>query len=227
MIAAATGAAVLALAASPLHVVVAAGSATTITVRNFGAGAASVAAAPAAYRLDLRGRPVLAPAGRPWLILSSRRLALAPGRRASLTVRAVAPRGARPGDHAQVLLLSAAALGRGGLRLAVRVGVVVVVRCPGVLRRRLAPLALTARDATLRLTIRNDGNVDEWIGARQVVVRLWRETRLVATLHARPRRLLAGARGVFEWRLGRRLTGDVRANVSVGHHVERRYHLRL
>jgi len=219
---------VLALAASPLRVVVHPGAAATISVRNLGAVATSVAAAPAAYRLDLRGRPVLGPAGRRWLVVSSARLVLAPGRSATLVVRALAPRGARPGDHAQVLLLSAATLGRGGLRLAVRVGVVVVVRCPGVLRRRLTPLGLTVqRGSRLRLALRNDGNVDEWIGARRVAVRVWRGARLLVVLRAHPRRLLAGAQGVFDWRLRDRRSGPVRAAVTVDQRVERRYWLRL
>ena len=218
----------LALAASPLRVVVQPGAAATITVRNLGAVTTSVVAAPAAYRLDLRGRPLLAPAAQRWLVLSSPRLVVAPGRSAPLVVHVRAPRASRPGDHAQVLLLSASALGRGGVRLAVRVGVVVVVRCPGALRRRLTPLGLTVqRGSRLRLVLRNDGNVDEWIAARRVVVRLWRGSRLVAVLRPRPRRLLAGARGLFEWRLRPRSGGVMRAAVTVQGGVERRYRLRL
>lgn len=231
MSAIATGAALLALAASPLRVVVHPGETTTITVRNLGAAAASVAAAPNAYRLDLRGRPQLAAASRSWLIVGKRRFALAPRRGTEVAVRVVAPRGARPGDHAQVLLFSAAALGVRGVRVAVRVGVVVVVRCPGILRRRLAPLALsarrTARGPVLRLLLRNAGNVDEWVSSRRLVVQVWRGSRQLALLRPRPRRLLAGARGLFEWSLGRRITGPISIVVSTGAKPERRYRLRL
>ena len=231
MSAVATGAALLALAASPLRVVVHPGETATITVRNLGAAAASVAAAPNAYRLDLRGRPLLAAAGRRWLAVGTRRFVLAPRGVARVAVRAIAPPGARPGDHAQVLLFAAATAGRTGVRVAVRVGVVVVVRCPGTLRRRLLPVGLssrrTPRGPVLRLLLRNAGNVDEWLSSERLAVRVWRGTTRVALLQARPRRLLAGARALFEWRLARRVSGAVRVTVTLGPTFERRYRLRL
>ena len=231
MSAVATGAALLALAASPLRVVVHPQETATVTVRNLGAAAASVVAAPDAYRLDLRGRPVLGAGGRPWLSVRMRRFVLAPRRSATVAVRVAAPRGARPGDHAQVLLFSAAVVGRGGLRVAVRVGVVVVVRCPGVLRRRLVAGALTLRRTrqgrSLRLLLRNAGNVDEWVSSQRLAVTIRRARGTLALLRARGRRLLAGSRGLFEWRLAPGLSGPVEVSVSVGRKVERRYHLRL
>jgi hypothetical protein len=217
----ATGVAFLALAVSPLHVVTAPGGQVTLTLRNTGAVPIAVAAEPAAYRLDLLGRPLLAPVRRPWLSPSLRRLELAPGATALLAVHTARLTSSARGDHAQVLLLTATVRG-GAIRVAARIGVVIVIRRAGRLVHRLVPGRLRVRGRMLRLLLVNRGNVDEWIGAG----RLRLSVRGIE-LRARPRRILAGGSGLFEWRLPARLRGVVSVRAAVEGRVVKRYRLRL
>ena len=221
MSALAAGTALLALAVSPLRVVAAPGGHVTLTVQNTGSAPIAVVVAPAAYRLDLRGRPLLGRARRSWLTPSRRRLELAPGTSALLAVRAARLAGASPRDHAQVLLLTATVRGS-AIRLAARVGVVVVIRRAARVVHRLVPGLLRLRGRTLRLLVANRGTVDEWVSARRL-----RLSVAGIALRCPPHRVLAGAVGLFEWRLPARLRGVVHVRAAVGGRVVRRYRLRL
>ncbi len=225
----------LAVAASPQRVVLDAGSHAAVSVLNAGSEPVVLDAAPAGYRLDLRGRPRIAPAARSWFRVVPRTVRLAPGRRAALRVSALAALRAAPGDHATVLVLASRLTGGKALRMRVRVGVVVVVRVPGRLVRRLVlgRLAVLRRrpPRVVRLFLANRGNVDEWVARSQLTLRLLRRGRLVGMLHGRSRRFLAGGRGVFDFRAPRAARGDLRAIVTLtretGKATSAVYHLRL
>lgn len=211
----------LAIAAWPARVVVVAPGRTTIHVDNPSGEPVVIDAAPSGYELDLRGRPRLRAAGTAgaWLAVRPAHIAVAPRSTTAFTVTVARPPAARPGDHALVVLLTTR-LPAGRLVLAhLRVGVVVVARIPGVVVRRLTLGSLTvrrgARTRALDVVVANRGSLDEWIGRRRLTVRLLRGGRLVATIQAAPRRLLAGTHGLVELRCPRSLRGRLTAVVEL------------
>jgi len=99
------------------------------------------------------------------------------------------------------------------------VGVVVVVRAPGRIVHRLQVAALRVRRVggarVLELRAANHGNVDEWVGARRLVVELRSGGRLRARLHPGARPFLARSSGVLLARVPPFVHGRVRAVVSL------------
>src|SRR5581483_4359423 len=96
----------------------------------------------AGFALSLRGRPRIARArgarsAAPWLKLRPSRFVLPAHTSATVVVSARIPRRAEPGDHDALVLLTTRP--RAGARVAVRMrlGVLVVVRAPGRIVRRL------------------------------------------------------------------------------------------
>ena len=212
-------AAPLGLTAAPARLALAPGAHATVSVLNLGEATAVVEVARTAFGLDLRGRPRIGGLAAPWFTVRPRRLVLRAGSRAVLAVAAVRRRGAAAGDHTSVLLLTTSIAGPPAVKVRMRIGVVVVVRVPGRVRRSLAlerPLVVwRARMRVLRVTVENRGNVDEWIGRGRLVLRLLRGRQVVAVLRTGSRRLLAHTRGVVEVRVPSRLRGRVRALVTI------------
>jgi hypothetical protein len=211
-------AAVLAVSAWPARVVVAAPGRTTIHVSNPGTDAVVVDTAASGYALDLRGRPRVT-ARRGWLHVRPSRVRLPGNAAAELEVTVARPKGATPGDHTALLLLTTEPPSGRRVVARLRLGVVVVARVPGRLVRRLALGALRVahrpRGTAVDLAVMNRGNLDEWIGARRVSVRLYRRGALVATLWAVPRRLLAGSSGLVRLTSARLVRGPTRAVVQL------------
>jgi translation initiation factor IF-1 len=167
-------AALLAIAAAPQRVALALGASAGVTVTNAGSQAVIVDAASAGYALDLRGRPRFGRPARPWFRVRPSTVRLRPGGQVTLQVTALRNSRARPGDHASALVLASRPLLERTVKVRVRVGVVVVVRTPGRLVRRLSLGSLTpvqGHDRLLRLVVVNGGNVDQWVGGREVTVR--------------------------------------------------------
>jgi hypothetical protein len=206
----------LAIAAWPARVVVAAPGRTTIHVDNPGNELVVLDAAPAGYELDLRGKPQLhnATALGPWLTVRPSHVAVRARSTATFSVAVARPPGARPGDHAFVVMLTTRLPSGRKVLARLRIGVVVVVRVPGVVVRRLALGALRVERQGDRLlvavAVANRGTLDEWIARRRLVIRLVQRGRLVATLQAEPRRLLARTGGLVETRY----TGHARGGLS-------------
>jgi hypothetical protein len=211
-------AAVLAVSAWPARVVVAAPGRATIHVNNPGDGAVVVDTAASGYALDLRGRPRVM-SGRRWLHVRPARLRLQANGSADLEVTVARPNGAAPGDHAALVLLATESPGGRRVVARLRLGVVVVARVPGLLVRRIAlgglRVARRARITAVDVAVVNRGNVDEWIGARRLSLRLYRGGVLIATLWAAPRRLLARSPGLVRLTSRRRVSGPVRAIVQL------------
>lgn len=227
----------IALSASPARVTLVGSGQVAIQVGNTGLTPVVVDVARAGFRLDLRGRPRIAPSspGARWLSLRPHRLTLAPGANASLTVTARLPRRAEPGDHDALLLLTTRPRRTNGVAVRVRVGVVVVVRAPGKIVRRLELRGLHVRRAgrgrTLELLTVNRGNVTETLRRNRVLLTLHRPGRAPIQLRPETRTLRPRTRGIVEFRYRGRLHGwlTAQATVSAGHGVvtRRAYRIRL
>jgi hypothetical protein len=229
------------LVASPAHVALAGKARGTIHVTNSGLEAVVVDVTRTGFAFDLRGRPRIVPRGAraaaSWLAVRPRRLTIEPGGEAALTVASTLPRRAEPGDHGELVLLTTRPVRAAGIAVRMRIGVVVVVRAPGKVVRRLSLLALRARRAgnarMLELLVANRGNVTEALGRGCVTVSLLRGGRVLVRLHPAPRELLPRTRGIVELRYAGPLRGWVRARVelsrraSCGHAPRRTFPIRL
>ena len=132
----------LELTAAPARLVLHGSGAATVRVRNPGRKTVTVEVASASFALDLRGRPRIVKRRGPrsaagWLTLRPAHIRLAPHAAAALRVSARVPPRAEPGDHDALVLLSARPLGQARVSVRLRLGVVVVVRAPGAVVRRL------------------------------------------------------------------------------------------
>jgi len=229
--------AALSVSAWPARVVVSAPGSTTVRVGNSGAAPVRLVASASGYALDAYGRPRLQAAGAGWISVSPAHLVIAAHRVAELEVRVDRPAGARPGDHAQVLLVSTEPPSRRRLVATLRIGIVVVARVPGRIVRRLGVARVGARSrgrqTTVEVVIANRGNVDEWIGRGRVSVTLVRRTSKSVTAPVAARRLLARSSGIVEARFRGRLRGRLVVVVAVRRPTagvrlaRRRYQLRL
>jgi hypothetical protein len=115
-------------------------------------------------------------------------------------------------------------------------GVVVVVRAPGKVLRRLELRGLRAarhgRRRALELVVANRGNVTESLSRARAVVSAVRSGRRVATIVARSRELRPRTSGILEFRLRGHPTGRMTVRIVIppesGRRVLRRtYRLRL
>lgn len=216
---------------SPVNVTLTA-SPTRVALSGAGRQVVQIAAAGArlpvevsvrGYTLDLRGRPRIAPASRrpvQWLTVSPRRLTVS-RRAARITVRSAPPRGARPGDHLALVLLTASAPSRRGVVTRMRIGVVVRLRVPGRFLRRIELRQLTVhrvrRARVLELTLENTGAALESIKRRELTVTLRAGSRVLARLRPGPRELLPHSRGLVALRYAGRVRGTVVARVELAH----------
>lgn len=203
----------VALAAAPARLIVPASSRAVIRVANTGSAPLDVRVSRAGLSLGNEGRPAVGQRAAPpgWLFVSRTRFRIRGHTAVAVALRAGALRGVRPGDHATLLLLSAVRPGRRAISVALRVGVVVVLRARGRVAQRLAlgavRVARNGHRRVLRIGVVNRGDLDEWIGRDRVRLSLWRAGRLVARPAPLARRLLARSRGVVVAPLSRRLHG--------------------
>jgi hypothetical protein len=211
----------LALSASPTRVAVEAGSWTAVRVMNPGRTSVVVDVAPAGFALDPRGRPRIAAGdgvGR-WLVLAPRRLTLAAGRSATVTVSAVVPPHAAPGEHDALVLLRTRPRAGTPVPIVMQVGVVVEVRVRGRVLRRLdirgLRLARHGHRRTVLLTLWNRGNVSEVVPLRRVRIVLRRGRRVLAILLPPRRRILPHSIAVIALRYGGGAHGWAKADVAL------------
>lgn len=227
----------LALTAAPARVVLLGSGEAVVRIRNPGTKRVVVDVAPAGYALDLRGRPHIAArrgarSAAPWLALLPAHLTLGPRATARLHVFARVPRRAEPGDHDALILLSARPLPGARVSVRVRLGVVVVVRAPGAVVRRLQLGRLRVARRALELVVANGGNVTErLLHARAVISRLPTRHR-IAIVAASPRELRPHTRGLVEFRLRTEMRGPATARVVVPAEpgrpaIRRTYRIRL
>ena len=231
----------LGLTAAPARLVFNGNGVAAVRLRNPGRKAVAVTVASAGFALDLRGRPRIVKRRGPrsaagWLRLRPARLRLAPHAAAKLLVSARLPRGADPGDHDALVVLSARPLARARVSVRLRLGVVVVVRAPGAVVRRLKlrrlRVARRAGKRALELVVVNSGNVTERLLHVRATLSRPRSSRRIAVVRASARELRAHTLGLLEFRLRTSANGPVTAHVVVpaepGRPVIRRtYRLRI
>jgi hypothetical protein len=153
------------------------------------------------------------------LTLRPKRFALAPHASVSLAVAAQLPRRAEPGDHDALVLLSTRPLDNGHVGVRLRLGVVVVVRAPGAVIRRLElrglRVARRGRARVLELVVANRGNVTEALGRALTVLSRERRGGHRTVLVATSRDLRPRTRGIVEFRLRGRRHGWTAARVLI------------
>jgi hypothetical protein len=203
------------LIASPAHLAIRGSGAGVVGLTNSGSQSAVVDAARGGFALDLRGRPRVLARRVSWLSVRPARLTLAPGATASVKVSARVPRGAEPGDHSELVLLTTRPLAGAGLAVRMRLGVVVVVRAPGKVVRRLAVLGVRARRGRLDLLVANRGNVTERVSRACVRVTIRRGARVLARLRPLERDLLPHTAGIVEVPYRRPPHGRVSARIDL------------
>jgi hypothetical protein len=229
----------VAITASPSHVDLAGSARATVRVTNAGASRVVLDARQAGFALDLRGRPRVVSAtprsAAGWLSFRPRRLVLSAGASGSVTIASKVPATAEPGDHDALVLLMTRRGTADGLAVRVRLGVVVVVRAPGQIVRRVRARDLRVvrrgRARTLELSLVNGGNVTESFSRTGAVVSLDRGGRRLVRLRAEARDLRPRTRGVLEFHYRGRISGQVLARVDLvsdsGQVIRRDYRLRL
>ena len=230
----------VALTAAPARLTLDGSGETTVRLRNAGTSRVVLVVTRAGFGLDLRGRPRIVRRGARsaarWLSFRPRRLALEPGGSASLVVTSRVPSRAEPGDHDALVLLTSRPRANAGVAVRMRLGIVVVVRAPGVVKRRLVlrrlRVARRGRTRSLELLVVNGGNVTESLARRGALISLSRHGRPFATLAAGNRNLRPRTSGILEFRYRGRRRGWVTARVVVpaepGRSIVRRtYRLRL
>jgi hypothetical protein len=170
----------LALTASPGRLALFGAGEGTIRVTNPGLSPVVVDVSRAGFTLDLRGRPRIASrAGRnaavSWVRARPGRFVLRAGAARSVTVSSRPPMSAEPGDHDALVLLTTRPLRGAGVAVRMRIGVIVVVRAPGPIIRRVAlggvRVLRSSRARTLELGLANRGNVTETIDGTRL--RVW------------------------------------------------------
>jgi hypothetical protein len=220
-----TGAAVLvsavSLAASPAHVALTGAASQSIQVTNAGRTPVVVDVGLAGFALDLRGRPKIVPVHRglrplSWLRVVPPRITVPAGGSATLEARSRVPKGASPGEHDAVVLLTTVPRRGQAIAVRMRVGITVALQVPGKIVRRLELRGLAAsRRGVLDLALANRGNVSELLERKRVDVVLQRAGHVLARLHPTVRELLPGTRGIAEILYPGRLHGWVRAVVEL------------
>jgi hypothetical protein len=214
----------LALTAAPTRLGFSGTGRSTVRIRNPGQKRIAVDVARAGFALDLRGRPRIvggngARSAARWLTWHPAHFMLAPHSSRQLVVSASVPPRAAPGDHDALVLLTSRPVARGRVSVRLRLGVVVVVRAPGtvVRRLRLGPLRPARRSGNraLDLVVVNAGNVTEQLRHARVVVSSLSKNRRLAAVAAAARELRPRTRGVVEFRLPTPAHGRVTARIVI------------
>jgi hypothetical protein len=227
------------LAAFPARVTLVGSARSEVRVTNSGSKPVEVEVSRAGFSLDLRGRPRIVPRSRrdvaSWLAVRPRRLSVPPRSTSALTVSSSIPRGTRPGDHGALVLLTTRPIRGARVAVRMRLGVVVVVRAPGRVSRRLELRRIRVRCArsacVLELYVANRGNVMEVLQRGSVTVTLRRGRRTLAKLHPIPRELLPRTIGVvratYRGRVRGRATAVVELTGDPGRGTSRSFRIRL
>jgi hypothetical protein len=230
----------LALSATPAHVSLAGSGRSAIRVTNAGRSPVAVDVGRAGFSLDLRGRPKVLPYGgirgaTTWLTVRPAHFLLPAGASRSLTVSSRVPGRAEPGDHDALVLLTTRPRRSAGVAVRMRIGVVVVVRAPGRVVRRLALGGLRVRRVRgariLELWVINRGNVTEALGRGRVWISV-RRGPSHETLRAKARELRPRTSGVVQLAYRGRISGWVTAHARIaaqpgGPAVRRTFRIRL
>jgi hypothetical protein len=234
----------VALTAVPARLTLQGSAQAAVRIRNSGTTRVVLDVTRAGFALDVRGRPKIARRGgarsaATWLVLRPRHLALRPGGSGSLVIESQVPSDAEPGDHDALVLLVSRPRADARVAVRMRLGIVIVVRVPGRVERRLrlGPLrvARSGRLRMLELVVANRGNVTESIERGRALVSLAKDGRRFGTLGAASRRFRPRTSGILQFRYRGARHGWVTAGVVISGEpgkpgrsvVRRRYRIRL
>jgi hypothetical protein len=230
----------LGLTATPARVELAGSGSALVRIANPGKSTVVVDVARAGFSLDRRGRPGVSEhvgprSAVPWLSVRPQRFALRAGAGRLLQVRSRLPRHVEPGDHDAVVLLVTRRVRGQAVALRMRIGIVVRVRAPGKVVRRMvlrgARVRRVGRTRLLELLVVNRGNVTETLDRSTVGVVL-RHGSTRARLHPEARELRPRTSGLVQVLYRGRLRGWVTAGVRIaaepgGRVVTRSFRIRL
>jgi hypothetical protein len=152
-----------------VRIAVSANASRELRVTNAGRAAAAVEVERAGFALDLRGRPkIVSRREAAMLRVSPRRLVLRPGETALVTVSSIRAPNAAPGDHPALVLLTTRPTRGPAVSVSLRLGVLVVVRIPGVIIHRLTLIGVRTLRGHIEVRLANRGNVVEsvWVIVR-------------------------------------------------------------
>lgn len=200
------------LAASPARVLLVNSGTTTVEVTNGSRQAVELAASSLDYDIRRNGRVVVAPHKRPtgsarsWLEVSPNHAEIPAGHSVAFRVAATVPAGQAVGDHHALLAFTTQPVGTGRIGIRTRLGVSVVVRVPGPLRRRMSITKARVRGRWLQIGVRNTGNVIERFPPDRIAVQLRRGAR-TRLLHSRALIVLPGHEAIAAVRLPRLARG--------------------
>jgi len=219
----AQGAGSLTIAVRPTELVLVGTATGAFTVTNPTGSSISLDASVGNYTIQQNGKVVVDPklppqrSAKDWLTISPKRFVLRAHASADLTVRSHPPKDADPGDHHALVLFTTATSGKGSVQVRTRIAVAVLVRVAGPIKRKLAIVGLSAspKKHQLRLTVDNQGNINERLPKHSVTVALRRGSRTMQTLFAPARDILPHARAVYRLRYRARLKGALVAAVTV------------
>jgi hypothetical protein len=222
------------LSASPAHLVLAPGSRRLVHVEAAGTRRLSVDARIAGFALDVRGRPRIVRVDGASMLLALEPRSLTVGRSgATLVVAARRSPHTGPGDHAALVLLTATVPGAKGVPVRMRIGLVVSVRVPGRLIRRIvvqsARVVRRGRQRRIELAVANRGNVIEHVDRAGLRILLLVHGRVLGILHPERRDLLPGSAGIVTVPCRSGVHGPVVAQVELRRppRAVKRFHLRL
>jgi hypothetical protein len=211
------------LSVEPTQLVLVGASKGVFTVRNPTKNPVSLKASVINYTIKPNGRVVVGTklppkrSAKRWLTISPKRFKVKGDGKVDLKVRSHPSSKAGPGDHYALVLFVSQAHGKGNVLVRTRIGVGVLVRVAGKIKRRLviAGLSSLPRKHRLRLVVANRGNLNERLLRRKVSVVLKQGTRTVQTLWPPPRQVLPQSRTVYSLRYRSGLKGTLTAIVTV------------
>jgi hypothetical protein len=193
------------LSVTPTQLILVGASKGTFTVRNPSKSSITLNAAVGNYIIKPNGRVVVDPklppkrSAKRWLAISPKRFTVKADGTFELKVRSHPGRKAGAGDHHALVLFTSKPSAKGNVLVRTRIGVGVLVRVKGKLKRSLAISALSViqRSHKLRLVIANRGNINERLLRHRVSVTLKRGNSTVQKLWAPPRQILPHSRTVY------------------------------
>jgi hypothetical protein len=211
------------LSVTPTQLILVGSSRGYYVVRNPTKSPVTLNARVGNYTIKPNGRVVIDPKVSPkrsakrWLTISPKHFTVKGDGKVNLKIRSHPGKRTGPGDHPALVLFVSAAHGKGNVLVRTRIGVGVLVRVKGKIKRRLVVSGLSSsrNKHQLRLSIRNRGNINERLLRRKVKVTLKRGNRTVQTLWAPARQLLPQSRTVYPLAYRSGLKGEVTATVTV------------
>lgn len=214
----------LSIAVGPPTLTLSGGESTTLKVRNNGAAPQWISVTTGNFDITPAGVVRIDPKKTPgrsakaWLKVTPIRLRLAAGATGEVIVASAPSRVAAPGDHQALVLFTSDDPRSGAVSIKARVGVTVLVRVGGPLRRALKMqkpvVARRSKRRYLTLRLTNNGNVAERLAAKSVALTV-RSGRRKLVLRGVRSTILPGTTRQLWLRLPKSWKGASRVTVTI------------